>query len=103
MKGRVVLFKVLIWDYAGVSSHLLKQVINKKYVEVIGTITPAEPVPEILFKNDAWDWLLIFENGMRNFFESAVRVSKLPSDKVIYALDINSWFKHYEVAFIGLQ
>lgn len=100
MKGRIVLFKVLIWDYAGVSSHWLEQVINKKYVEVIGTITTAEPVPEILFKDDAWDWLLIFENGMRNFFDSAIRVSKLPPYKVIYALDINSWLKHYEVALM---
>lgn len=94
------MFKVLIWDYMGVSAQWLEKVIDKKYVEVIGTITPQESVPEILFKSDEWDWLLIFERGMRNFFDSAVRVSKLPPDKVIYALDMNSWIQHYKAAFM---
>lgn len=93
------MFKVLICDYAGVSAQWLEQAADMKNIEVIDTITPKDAVPEILLKHDAWDWLLIFEKGKRDFFDAAIRVSKLPPEKVIYALDLNSWLQHPKAAF----
>ena len=88
------MFKVLIWDYTGESSQWLDHVADKKDIEVVGTITPNEPAPEILLNRDAWDWLLIFERGARNFFDATIQVLRLPFNKIIYALDMNSWLQH---------
>ena len=85
--------RVLIWDYTGVSSQWLEQVADLRDIEIVGTITPSEPVPEILLKKDAWDWLLIFERGARSFFNATIQILNLSIDKAIYALDINSWLQ----------
>ena len=93
------MFKVLIWDYTGISARWMERVADKKNIEVVGTIAPQEPVPESLLAKDAWDWLLIFEQGQRNFFEVTVRVLNLPLDRVIYALDMNSWAQHPKAVY----
>jgi len=97
------MFKVLIWDYVGVSAQWLEQVADKKDIEVVGTITPTEPATEILLKKNAWDWLLIFEQGARNFFDTTIQVLKLPLEKVVYALDINSWVQHPKATYTLLN
>lgn len=97
------MFKVLLWDYAGISAQWLEQVADMKDIEVVGTITPSEPAPEILLKADAWDWLLIFEHGARNFFNATIQVLQLPLDKVIYALDMNSWLQHPKATYTLLN
>ena len=43
------MFKVLVWDYTGVSARWMERFVEKN-IELVGTITPAEPVPEILLK-----------------------------------------------------
>ena len=88
------MFKVLIWDYTGESSQWLDRVADKKDIEIVGTITPEEPVPEILLNREAWDCLLIFEKNMREFFDVTLLALKLPTEKIIYALDIQSWLQH---------
>ena len=93
------MFKVLIWDYTGISAQWLNQVADMKDIEIVGTIKPKEHVPDILLQPNAWNWLLIFERGMRDFFEKIIHISKLPPDKVIYALDMNSWVQHPKAAF----
>ena len=93
------MFKVLLWDFTGASAQWLEQVADKKYINVVGTVTPEESAPEILLKTDAWDWLLIFEQGARQFFDVTVQMLRLPLDRVIYALDNNSWLQHPKAAF----
>ena len=85
--------RVLIWDSTGGSSKWCGTFLEKNDVEVIHTIMPSDPVPEILLKKDAWDWLLIFERGARSFFNATIQILNLPTGKVIYALDINSWLQ----------
>lgn len=93
------MFKVLIWDYTGVSAQWLEQAADMKYIKVVGTITPKDAVPEILLKRDAWDWLLVFEQGARQFFDATIQMLRLPLERVIYALDIKSWLQHPKAAF----
>ena len=93
------MFKILIWDYAGISAQWLKQAADMKYIKVVGTITPKDRVPEILLKHDAWDWLLVFEQGARQFFDATIQMLRLPLERVIYALDINSWLQRPKAAF----
>lgn len=97
------MFKVLIWDYTGTSRQWWEQAADKKDIEVVATITPSDPAPEILLKKDAWDWLLIFEQGMRNFFDATIQVLKLPLDKVVYALDIQSWLQRPKAVYTLLN
>ena len=100
------MFKVLVWDYVSISSQWLEQATDKKDIEVVGTITPFTPTQEafeILSKKDAWCWLLIFEQGTRNFFEEVIQVMKLPLNRVIYALDINSWAQHPKATYTLLD
>lgn len=94
------MFKVLIWDFTGTSAQWIDLNIDKKDVEIVATITPNVPPSEILLKRDAWDWLLIFENGSREFFDVTVQILGLPVDRVIYALDIESWLQHPKAAFV---
>ena len=93
------MFKILIWDYTGISAQWLKQAVDMKYIEVVRTIKPKEHLPEIFFDTNEWDWLLIFEQGMRDFFNTAIKMSRLPPERVIYALDLNSWRQRPKAAF----
>lgn len=97
------MFKVLIWDYTGTSRKWLEQFAEIKDIEFVGAITPSKPTPEILLKQNAWDWLLIFEQGMRNFFDATIQVLKLPLDKVVYALDIQSWLQRPKAVYTLLN
>lgn len=50
------MFKVLIWDYVGVSAQWFNQYADEKYIEVVDVLTPATPdkySSEILLKRDA--------------------------------------------------
>ena len=85
--------RVLIWDYTGDSPNWCKIYLDKD-VEVIQTITPQGTSPEILLQKNSWDWLLIFEQGLRDFFNVTIKILNLPTNKVIYALNINSWLQH---------
>ena len=56
-------------------------------------MTPFESAPKILLERDKWDWLLIFERGLREFLDVTIEILNLPTGKVIYALDMNSWLQ----------
>lgn len=85
--------KVLIWDHTGESPKWCEKFLEKSDVEIVQTITSADPVPELLLKKNAWDWLLIFEKNMRATFDTTIRALKLPLEKVIYALDGKDWLR----------
>ena len=87
------MIKVLIWDNTGDSPKWCETYLEKIGVEIVQIITPSEPVPEILLKHDAWDWLLIFEKKMRISFDTTIRTLNLPLKKIIYALDVQSWLQ----------
>ncbi|MBR2733561.1 MAG: FkbM family methyltransferase [Selenomonadaceae bacterium] len=85
--------KVLIWDNTGNTPAWCKKFLDMKDVEIIHTITPAEPAPEILLRPDAWDWLLIFERKMRATFDTIINTLKLPTEKIVYVLDTRHWLQ----------
>ena len=87
------MFKVLIWDYTGDSPNWCKTYLDKD-VEVVQTITPSDLVPEIFIQKDSYNYLLIFERGMRKAFDATVKTLKIASERVIYPFDANSWLQH---------
>ncbi len=46
-----------------------------------------------------YDYLLIFEQGLRNLFVTATEALKIPDKKIIYALDLSSWLSHPSAIF----
>ena len=89
--------KILICDYVGNSQQWLEQFTLTKNYEVVGTITPASDKNLLLEKN--WDYLLIFEQGLRDFFEPMIVFMNIAPERVIFALDNSSWLNHPAAVF----
>ena len=85
--------KVLICDYTGNSSKWIDEFIIKENLEVVGTITPATD-KNLLAEKSSWEYLLIFEQGNKKFFMSLAHFMNIPPQRVIFALDWNSWAAH---------
>ena len=89
--------KILVCDYVGNSKQWLEQITLTKNYEVVGTITPASDKNLMLEKN--WDYLLIFEEGLRNFFEPLILFMNIAPEKVIFAQDLSSWLEKPAAVF----
>ena len=83
--------KVLIWDYVGSSKEWIKNLIDPNKVDIIATFTPADQTQVNFSAKISFDYLLIFEQNMKNQLSMALQIAKISFDKVIYALDISSW------------
>ena len=84
--------KVLICDYVGNSAQWLQNFTLRGNFEIVETLTPDSD--KKLLAENFWDYLLIFENGARNFFDVMAQFMKIDVKKIIYALDWNSWAAH---------
>ena len=89
--------KILVCDYVGNSQQWLEQITLTKNYEVVGTITPASDKNLMLEKN--WDYLLIFENGARQFFNAMIQFMNIAPEKVIFAMDLSSWLEKPAAVF----
>ena len=83
----------MVCDYTGISEKWINKFIIKENLEVVATVSPETTVIYFmeLLKENSWEYLLIFEKNMRNEFEEFVKAFNLPKNRVIYALDENSW------------
>ena len=84
--------KVLVCDYAGISAQWLEQFAIKENLEVVGTITPDTDKKWLAEKS--WEYLLVFEQGARQFFVTLAQFMNIPENRVVYALDLQSWATH---------
>lgn len=84
--------KVLVCDYAGISAQWLEQFAIKENLEVVGTITP--DTDKKILAEKSWEYLLIFEKGTRQFFVTIAKFMNIPENRIVYALDFNSWATH---------
>ena len=76
---------------------MLEQFTLTKNYEVVGTITPASDKNLLTEKN--WDYLLIFEQGARQFFNTMIQFMNIAPERVIFAMDIVSWIQHPAAVF----
>ena len=89
------MLKVLVLDYVGNSVQWLQDCTLRDKYEIVKTLTPDSEKSDVaLLMTDIWDYLLVFENGMRNVFEKIVEMAKISTEQYIYALDWNSWAEH---------
>lgn len=91
------MIKILVCDYVGNSAQWLQAVTIPKNYEVVGTITPTSDKNLLLEKS--YDYLLIFEQGVRQLFDTMINFMNISAERVIYALDISSWVAHPNAVF----
>lgn len=92
--------KVLICDYVGIANWWLDNFTMRKNFEVVGTITPETDKNQgLLLAENSWDYLLIFEQGSRQFFVMMMQFMKISPERVIFALDSASWINHPATIF----
>ena len=93
------MIKVLICDYVGYGKQWFENCANSDGVEVTKVIVPSDTEPDKLIAETGYDYLLIFEAGLRNMFNSMVKFLNIPEGKIIFALDFASWLKHPSAIF----
>lgn len=76
---------------------MLEQFTLTKNYEVVGTITPASDKNLLTEKN--WDYLLIFEQGARQFFNTMIQFMNIAPERVIFAQDLYSWIEKPAAVF----
>ena len=81
--------KVLVCDYMGISDKWLEQFAIKENLEVVGTIS--QTTDKKLLAENSWEYLLVFEQGARQFFAVLTQFMNIPENRVVYALDWESW------------
>ena len=95
----------MVCDYTGIAEKWIKQFAIKENLEVIATVSPQTDENYFieLLKENFWEYLLIFENGMRNEFEELIKTLNISKNRVVYALDENSWEKNPAATFALLN
>ncbi len=88
--------RVLIWDAMGYSPEWLATEARTDHIQVVQSIMLATAGQESLNFDAEWDYLLIFEHQQRQLFEELTTQLQLPSERVIYVMDMESWRHHPE-------
>ena len=86
--------RVLLWDYTGQGTAWMNEWTDMEKIEIVRTISPADQNQDQILGESHFDYLLIFEQGMRNIFQSLINAMKISMQQVIYALDMSSWVEH---------
>lgn len=89
--------KILVCDYIGNSKQWLEQFTLTKNYEVAGTLNPSSDKNLLFEKN--WDYLLIFEQGARQFFNAMIQFMNIAPERVIFAQDASSWANNPAAVF----
>ena len=90
------MLKVVLWDYTGESEACAKGHLRDD-IEIIRTLRPDDPdQAEVIMRGD-WDFVLIFEQGQREFFDEIFKIMKamnVSTKNIIFAKDMCSCLNH---------
>ena len=92
--------KIIIWDFIGQAETWLASEANWQRIEIaykLNDIKELKFVPHIVH-NVPHECLLIFENGQRQAIENLIPQIGIKPEKVIFALNIESWVDHFDFA-----
>lgn len=95
----IIFMKILICDYLGIAEQWINRFVIKENLEIVGIISPVDKSQRSLLMENSWDYLLIFEEGMREDFNKLTQLLKLSPQRVIYAQDWESWAEHPAATF----
>ena len=84
------MFKVVLWDYTGESEACAKGYLRDD-IRIIRTLRPNDPdQAEVIMRGD-YDFVLIFEQGQREFFDEIFKIMQamnISTKNIIFAKDI---------------
>ena len=90
------MFKVVLWDYTGESEACAKGYLRDD-LEIIRTLRPNDPdQAEVIMRGD-WDFVLIFENGQREYFNEIFKIMQamnVSTENIVFAKDIYHCLNH---------
>lgn len=94
--------KTVVFDLTGGAMQWLDKYGNEGHMEVCELITMDDdsplPITDIA-KYSTWDYLLVFEDGLRKQVNELLMKLGVPDDKILYPLDLDgSIVKHKEIA-----
>ena len=92
--------KILILDYVGNSKNWIDKFLNVDKIEVVNVIRPENSNQQrAIIVNSSWDYVLIFEQKMRDAFKFVLSDLQIQSEKIIYALDDSSWMSNLQAFY----
>ena len=90
------MFKVVLWDYTGESDACARYYLRND-VKIIRTLRPNDPdQAEVIMRGD-WDFVLIFEQGQREFFNEIFKIMQtmnVSTKNIIFAKDVYSFLNN---------
>ena len=97
------MIKILVFDYVGQSKAWINSFVNLDKVKITRTIRPSDKDQEKLIRTAKWDYVLVFEQNMRNVFLATANAFNIPQNKVFYAFDLSSWSVDIRAAYAILK
>ena len=97
------MIKLLVCDYVGQSGPWIKQFINLDKVEIARIIVSSDKNQDKLISSTEWDYVLVFEQNMRNIFLPLANAMNIPPHKIFYALELSSWSLNLQAAYSILK
>ena len=89
--------QVVMWDLTGMGMKWMdehaERIDLEELVSIDGKKENTIPI-HLLTETDEWDWLFIFEYGMRPYVERVLELQKIPKEKVMYPFEILSLVEH---------
>lgn len=99
------MFKVLIWDYTGISAQWTDNFLRKD-VEIIRTLHPDDTDQAEVVLRGEWNFVLIFEQGTRKIFDdmlNTMRAMNFSTENIIFAEEIQSWLDNPAAVYALLK
>lgn len=106
MEREMTRLKILVWDFQkDATQWLVDNIDNDKILIVNHMMNVDEMVNETM--SCFWDYIFCFippeQKGIKGKFSDIFRRLGVSNDKVIYALDLEDWVVHKELAFYLLK
>ena len=91
------MFKVLIWDYMGISAQWTDNFLRKDTVEIVRTLRPDDKDQAEVILRGEWNFVLIFEQNTREIFDemlNTMRAMNFSTENIIFANNLSSWLQN---------
>lgn len=91
------MFKVVLWDYAGIAAQWCSQFLKTDGVQIVRTLRPDDAdQAEVIMRGD-WNFVLIFEGNERAVFDEildTMRAMNLSTENILFANGAGDWLKN---------
>ena len=82
------MFKVVLWDYAGIGKQWCSQFLKTDGVQIVRTLLPDDADQAEVIMHGDWNFVLIFEGSERAVFDEildTMRAMNLSTENILFA------------------